>query len=1109
MAIYDDQEKLREAEEGLKGSDFDKAAKEFNDAAGNENKNKEIASPQRLRAAETESNENRAIDDKLGKGFTGTGSNNDSPAKSGGFRKQFGKITKGLSRKQKIAAWTGLITAIVGLFTGGFTFFNILHIFQLDNLMNGIEKSGFIRYQVDMDGRSNKWIAAYLTLRLAEVEDPALKPADRDNILFRSNTIRSDNPALEWYKLMRGGKFSPGEDYVTKFEQDLYEKEGIKFVSIACRGTIKNNECLPGGNVVRFRPAKIIVKDGAVTFNPTEAEIRAIENGDVNGFNNRLRQFIDVDIMNSDKAGRKAIKEAVKANTKPYQVIKRYYLRKSIQNMTGIRDWRFFEKTRDTLSEKRTSIRNKIIAKALPESTKSGKLIQCMFGITSCKATTDPSDPESKSPVAPLPEDCNTSSNPECKTSVVDENGNAQTKDNNAADGLTDGVKDSDLDISTKSFTKKILLKVLDKLNIATSIVSTIDTLNTINTTVGTGALSAMVYMARSQQAQGMYATAGIMRDQIKTGEVNSQEVNEAMEVFSNAGQSEGWQTVAAKGDSSLVSAASEFQTTDRKSVYCSDEHQEEMLLPKNAEKAKGEYHWLCDNEKIGGDNLAKSIEDGWNNSIGIILSPILAIYNGSGLATVTGWFNKAIEATLGKVISAATKNILSALGLQDNVNDLMAWLTAKAASILGAGPAMSEAAPAGVYANHILMGASAAAESAARNQGAAETNSFTASASRQNVAAFLGEEQQSMSPFEKYLSLSNPKSAASQGLFAVLDGGLRKTFTSTLGSIFSGSIFAQKTKAANDDGYAAAKFSGVETYDFPASCTAPGYKKITETTLLNDPARNYDPLTISPQSSTNADDLGLIPSEELTWDLVTSSDRFYARLYQGDRSPDELKTIKKVYNCALLDSSIRGGLGALQNPKTLGENAYGYGFTGEAGTTSNVGDIPTGTTQELAQKILDNNNISFQIMPEQENAMKYIRDTGHARQCGAPNVSPTLLGVILALAEKYKIVIGVVVDDHGCDGGFHPKGMAVDLNGVNPLVGSGGTGDHIRWTSSEINILKSFYNDAGQTLKSAGGGGLGQVNCFANFSIKPTTASGVSYFDDTCNHLHMDVGKR
>lgn len=174
------------------------------------------------------------------------------------------------------------------------------------------------------------------------------------------------------------------------------------------------------------------------------------------------------------------------------------------------------------------------------------------------------------------------------------------------------------------------------------------------------------------------------------------------------------------------------------------------------------------------------------------------------------------------------------------------------------------------------------------------------------------------------------------------------------------------------------------------------------------------------------------------------------------------------------------------------------------ASTVSTPGGtaIPTGDTKTLAMQIAASTAITFQTKQDSDYFSEVI-STGRQSACGGATISPTLLGVILKLSQSYKIVLGVFDTGHGCDGGFHPKGAAVDINGVNPLDGSpGGTGNQIRFTAG-LPLLKQFYQSAGEVLAANGGGGLGEQQCFGGPAPK---VAGVTYFDDTCNHIHMDT---
>jgi hypothetical protein len=175
--------------------------------------------------------------------------------------------------------------------------------------------------------------------------------------------------------------------------------------------------------------------------------------------------------------------------------------------------------------------------------------------------------------------------------------------------------------------------------------------------------------------------------------------------------------------------------------------------------------------------------------------------------------------------------------------------------------------------------------------------------------------------------------------------------------------------------------------------------------------------------------------------------------------------------------------------------------------TTPNAGGPVGGTTKELAAQIANNPNIKFQTDSGKQYFQKII-ETGGQTSCGGVQTDPRLLGTVLTLAQKYKLTLGVFTDGHSCNNGYHPKGKAVDINGVDPIDGSpGGTGPQIRFEAGEQPIIRKFYADAGQVLSEGGGGGLGQIGCFSG--EKPTLPPNVSFFGDSCNHIHMDIGQR
>jgi hypothetical protein len=165
--------------------------------------------------------------------------------------------------------------------------------------------------------------------------------------------------------------------------------------------------------------------------------------------------------------------------------------------------------------------------------------------------------------------------------------------------------------------------------------------------------------------------------------------------------------------------------------------------------------------------------------------------------------------------------------------------------------------------------------------------------------------------------------------------------------------------------------------------------------------------------------------------------------------------------------------------------------------------------TKTLAQRISVNPNITFQTGADQA-AFQQIFNTGSQQDCGTTiPISPLLLNILQTLADpskpdSYKIVVGVFSVGHGCDGGVHSKGLAVDLNGVSK--GGVSTGNTIHFGSlnaAQTALVRQFYTDIGNSFPDKTGG-LGQYQCFGN--PPPTKRAGVTYFSDTCTHVHVDV---
>ena len=968
---------------------------------------------------------------------------------------------KGLIRglfSRKRARNAGIIVGIITTLVGGGSLLGFLNVFSLDTYLSTIENKAFVRYQVDMNGRSSKWIDAYITMRMAEVDDPNVAAGKRDNLLFRSDRVDNNKPLTDWYRTLRA----------SSFEQDVFEKNGIKFTSVASRGA--------NGRII-FRPGVIDVHGEAPhAMGPlTAADTAILESGDINKMNGFLQDFVEVKTFDSDKAARLAIKDAVNNETKPWQWMKRLHIRKDIQNMIGVRDWKFFENTHYKISNTIIDMRNKFLLATLPDNTKTGKFMLCLFGLSDCKLSTDPADPADKQ-LAPDP-----SSTKQGGADYVSSDGKTTAPvGDGTAGNITEGALTTTAagDVAagaTEEVSKSLMKQIIGKLNAASGVVQVVDALSKIDKAIGSKKLSEMVTLARSTQAMGFYTTLATARDQIKTGQLSSGEYDKFMTMVDGIGNNEIWSKVSSPASTNSVAAASLTQTAP--SDACS---QESLATMTNTS-----YTPLCSNFKIGGATNASDIENWWNNGLGKVLSPILAAYRNTvgPLVTIT---NKLTSELLTPLTSAFTA-ILKATGLQTTINDALGWVVTTVAQQLGAGPMVNS--PVGSEIGLISAeGASATAESSMRYEGAAQTTALTQAQTEKSVALYLKDQSSNQSLYDRYASLQNPSSLLSTELFAVAQSGSLKNPANFVASIFGsltslpGRLFSPAGATdTTQSGYELAQLSGIETYDFPSQCM------------------NADPLTMTPQTVTNAATLGLIPADELTWDLVNNQDAFYSRLYQSGADTSVLKT---VYDCAIFDTSVRGALGAQYG--YTDDNSINSSTSAPAASTT----IPQGTAIELAQQIISSPNISFQTSQEKTDFQEIV-NTGKQTGCGGTDISPRLLGTILALSQKYALVIGVLDNGHACNSGYHPKGMAVDLNGIKPLSGNlPDTGRTIDWSAAEQPTIRQFYTDAIQALSAGGGGELGQIACFAQGTaplVNP--APGVTIFSDSCDHVHMDVG--
>jgi hypothetical protein len=759
----------------------------------------------------------------------------------------------------------GLIGALITLF-----FF--LGAFKLEGLMANIEERAFLRNNATLDTRSTKLMSAYIRARLLDIGDhPNFSNPDfvkDDNLLFRASRVDTNNPFFDWYRTLR----------TSKFEQTVFESKGIKFTSVVT----------PDG---KFRPGLIDINgEKPIPFTVADissSDFKKLSVGDIATIQ-KFGKIVDTKVFDNNKQGRLAIKKVVKDNTQWWQVFKRRSLRKDIQNMTGVKSWRFFETTRDKISDKKIDLRNRFINNMLPDDTLIQNIARCFYGLSECASSRDEADKR----IQAQSED------------IIKEPAPAEN-DTTAVRNETELSKEApSLDAAGISDALKKILVAADIFNRLLNIPFTLDMLASVDK--GISHVAKLVVVARGMQAAGLFQEFETARDQNRVGAVNSKELNALMLNLDTATASQGWTSVVdGKGDPGKT------YTTGQ----CSQEAQAlQEKDPQQYQKKYGVYAPLCQDQQIGSAANAQKIQDDYKATIGTVVHPIVLSWEALKSTPILGhliglleWFGNLVNKIIDPVVSA----VLNALGLKDNLQAAIAWVFAKTSNFLGL-TIIKGYESAGTITNWLIQGGSYTAESASRQEGAALTTPASKIAALNSVSQFDSDKQSNATLYDRVASLDNPDSLAFRGATAISQlqsnptasiftglAGMWSSAVKNFGSIFSGHIYA-----ATPNGYAASQFADIETYDFPQQCY------------------DMDPITATPMGGTNVLDIfnkyGLQPSSAQmaalqSWDTETNSKAFFDTVYSIilPKYPDNADDIAvQIYNCNLLDTVTRGSLG-------------------------------------------------------------------------------------------------------------------------------------------------------------------------------------------------------
>jgi murein DD-endopeptidase MepM/ murein hydrolase activator NlpD len=666
----------------------------------------------------------------------------------------------------------------------------------------------------------------------------------------------------------------------------------------------------------------------------------------------QMEKLFTVQSFDSHKAARKSVRDVVNADIPWYKSFKRRAIRKDIANMTGIKSWRLFETSRDKLAKNKQDIKdrllNKIVDKYYSNNPSSAQFMKCIFSNGRCANGSDPANPD-EHVVDPAhgsaPDElADADVNPDTKDALGQKikgeplaTGEAGTEAKKAIEGVisTEAAQETEKVASKFTLRQKLVLAIVRTMTGGT--VSDAIPFNPtkvwtyakriakvhgmIGSVAGASKLMNMVSNARSSQLQGIYATFQIASDQMKSGKLDSAELNDFFDQTKNIGNTEGWSAVDGQLKTTTVSA--DAVTNLDKKTFCDPTHK----------RIPNEFAWFCDSEKPNGGGNATTITEAYNSTVGPIAAPIadgVGAVQDSPIGTVVDWVSNTIDGVIGKVVDPAVQAIMDNTAFGKTVSDFMGVALSKMLEFLGASPLFAGDNPG--LGNFLVAGGAASAEGSTRSSGGIKSTPKSLSYSNKLAADYKKDQLNKQSVVERYASLDNPDSLASSTLFAVASnlnssqlitrlGSALSNLPATLGSIVSGRVFAADTpKPAS----AVADWAGVNKYDIPQAC------------LDLDP---LDPDYLS--KSSNVSTIGLSP-QTLGFDVMKDGDQFWKAVYDklGD-SGDAQAQAEKIYNCALFDNRAMGSLGYTYGYDKDGGYPDGGSQAGDATAAAQTG--PTG----------------------------------------------------------------------------------------------------------------------------------------------------------------------
>jgi hypothetical protein len=232
------------------------------------------------------------------------------------------------------------------------------------------------------------------------------------------------------------------------------------------------------------------------------------------------------------------------------------------------------------------------------------------------------------------------------------------------------------------------------------------------------------------------------------------------------------------------------------------------------------------------------------------------------------------------------------------------------------------------------------------------------------------------------------------------------------------------------------------------------------------------------------------ISKESGAWDVSPSSEVNPAEEDYGNARCDDLSdpNWKRVMLFVFDTRTMAATACYMGDDQSCSQEGIGSGSGSASSDTSS--SVATGNAKDLAQQILANKKIDLTCYSTSVKQDVQSAAAGQPGTAGAMT-SSAILKLIATLGKNHSVCV-TAIQSNGqghTDGSYHYSGDGVDFGSLDGATITGRN-------EPAITILKQAFD----VLPS--GTGVGQSAC----GVTPTLPSGWTTFDDSCNHLHLQV---